>query len=101
MRNRGLGGGATALELTVAAGLLLAPGCGMQHQWPDEPELSEVGIGRHIYDHADRYIELVRKLRDAKSVARSLGKCDQHKGCHIHTIRRLWNYLGLTEQETP
>ena len=83
------------------------PNCGVEHI-NGPPGNETLQVVAHIKDHADRYIELVRKLRDQYAVtgvtlkAISRGEMTEVKMKEAVTIYRgLLAYLGLTEQEIP
>ena len=81
------------------------PSCGMNHEmpgkWPESGVANRAASLINIQDHANHYIELVRKLRDQRTVTGMI--VTKLGSLHGPTATRIYDalleYLGLTKQE--
>ena len=77
------------------------PSCGLTHARPFA--LTDEIADEHDFDHADRYIELVRKLRDrhvmTSMIIMKLGSLHGPTAARIYDD--LMDYLDLSVPETP
>src|SRR5574341_57787 len=76
------------------------PGCGREHA--EGSVLIMLPCPSHLKDHADRYVELVRKLTTTNAIQASGALVCTTVPCEPceRSWRRLLNYLGL-DQEMP